>query len=257
VPILSGVDTRALTRRLRERGTMRGWMGPASTPAAELPRVARTVEMQSEVFHRVAPPAPIHYEGGDLRVLLVDVGAKDGIVECLLTRGASVVRAPWHTDLAPLAAQADALMLANGPGDPSDLDALTAQVRGLIGSFRGAIFGICLGHQILARAAGLTTYKLRYGHRGVNQPVREIGTGRCFVTSQNHGYAVDVSQPSSAWTPWFENINDGTNEGLRWQDRPMCSVQFHPEGRPGPLDTEFLFDDFLKTAGALRTARRA
>jgi carbamoyl-phosphate synthase small subunit len=257
IPILSGIDTRALTRRLRERGTMRGWMGPAQQTTADAQRSALNVDMQSEVFHRVAPAEPVLYEGGELRVLLVDVGAKDGIVHCLQSRGATVLRAPWHASLQPLAAGVDAVMLGNGPGDPSDLDALAAQVRGLLATFKGPIFGICLGHQILARAAGLSTYKLRYGHRGVNQPVREIGTGRCYVTSQNHGYAVDVTEPSPDWEPWFENLNDGTNEGIRWRHRPVFSVQFHPEGRPGPLDTEFLFDNFLTVAGMLRTTRRA
>jgi len=257
IPILSGIDTRSLTRRLRERGTMRGWLSPAQQSIADAQRTALNVDMQSEVFHRVAPTDLVHYEGGDLRVLLVDVGAKDGIVHCLQSRGASVIRAPWHAALQPLANTVDAVMLGNGPGDPSDLDALAAQVRGLLATFRGPIFGICLGHQILARAAGLSTYKLRYGHRGVNQPVREIGTGRCYVTSQNHGYAVDVSQPSPDWEPWFENLNDGTNDVIRWRHRPLFSVQSQPEGRPGPLDTEFLFDNFLTVAGMLRTTRPA
>jgi carbamoyl-phosphate synthase small subunit len=213
--------------------------------------------MQSEVFQRVAPAAPVRYSGGDLCVLLVDIGAKDGIVDCLQSRGASVIRAPWHARLQPLSEEADAILLGNGPGDPSDLDALAAQVRTLLSNFHGPIFGICLGHQILARAAGLTTYKLRYGHRGVNQPVREIATGRCYITSQNHGYAVDTTHLSAGCDPWFENLNDGTNEGLSWSNRRVFSVQFHPEGRPGPRDTEFLFDHFLSVAGNLRTARAA
>jgi carbamoyl-phosphate synthase small subunit len=151
----------------------------------------------------------------------------------------------------------DAVMLANGPGDPSDLDALAAEVRALFSEFSGPIFGICLGHQILGRAAGCTTYKLRYGHRGVNQPVRDLTTGRCYVTSQNHGYAVDLSGADADWAPAFENLNDSTNEGMRSRTRPIWSVQFHPEGRPGPLDTEFLFDDFLAAAGAMREPRSA
>jgi carbamoyl-phosphate synthase small subunit len=256
-PILTGVDTRALTIRLRERGTMQGWLYPDSMTLTEAQRQCRPIEMTDEVFRRVAPAEVRHYEGGDLRVLLIDVGTKEGIVECLRARGAQVVRAPWHADLRPLAETADAVMLANGPGDPSDLDALTDQVKGLFASFVGPIFGICMGHQIVGRAAGFSTYKLRYGHRGVNQPVREHGTGRCYVTSQNHGYAVDVTTGDAEWETWFDNLNDGTNEGLRSRSRPIRSVQFHPEGRPGPLDTEFLFDDFLKLAGALRRARRA
>ena len=257
VPILSGVDTRALTIRLRERGTMQGWMYPDSMSLEDAQRQSRLVEMHSEVFHQVAPTEVRQYDGGDLRVLLVDVGTKEGIVECLRARGARLTRAPWHADLKPLAANADAVMLANGPGDPSDLDALSDQVRGLFGTFAGPIFGICMGHQILGRAAGFGTYKLRYGHRGVNQPVREVGTGRCYVTSQNHGYAVDAKTGDGEWETWFENLNDGTNEGIKSRTRPIRSVQFHPEGRPGPLDTEFLFDDFLKLAGELRRARTA
>jgi carbamoyl-phosphate synthase small subunit len=252
VPILTGIDTRALTRRLRERGTMQGWLFPDMMSLAEAKRTARPVDMQSEVFRRVAPDGVREYEGGDIRVLLVDVGVKEGIVDCLRRRGAAVVRAPWHADLGPLAETADGIVVANGPGDPSDLDALSAQVRGLFDRFRGPIFGICMGHQIVARAAGFSTYKLRYGHRGVNQPVREISSGRCYVTSQNHGYAVDPTGGSAEWESWFENLNDGTNEGLRSRSRPIVSVQFHPEGHPGPLDTEFLFDDFLRLAGSLR-----
>lgn len=253
VPILHGIDTRALTQRLRERGTMQGWLYPGTLSRDEGQRQAMGVEMHSEVFHRVAPPEPVHYDGGDLRILLIDVGAKEGIVHCLRKRGASMVRAPWHCDLASLASAANGVMISNGPGDPADLGALTHQVRELLASFAGPIFGICLGHQVLARAAGFETYKLKYGHRGVNQPVREAGSGRCFVTSQNHGYAVATGRLQAGWEPWFHNLNDGTNEGLRCSDRPVFSVQFHPEGRPGPEDTEFLFDDFLRLAGARRS----
>jgi carbamoyl-phosphate synthase small subunit len=257
IPIISGVDTRALTQRLRERGTMQGVLFPASMAKADAEAKARRVEMQREVFRRVAPTAPVLFEGGDLRVLLVDAGAKDGILQCLRERRATILRAPWHAPLRQLASGMDGIVIANGPGDPSDLDALAHEIRALFAEFRGPIFGICLGHQIVARAAGFPTYKLRYGHRGVNQPVREIETGRCFVTSQNHGYAVDLTTAGDEWVPSFENLNDGTNEGMRSRSRPIWSVQFHPEGRPGPLDTEFLFDEFLAAAGSLRTARSA
>jgi carbamoyl-phosphate synthase small subunit len=257
VPIISGVDTRALTQRLRERGTMGGVLHPAGMSADEAARQVRPLDMHAEVFHRVAPAAPVLYEGGDPRVLVIDAGAKDGIVQCLRERGATVLRAPWHAPMRPLAASVDGIVIGNGPGDPSDLDALSDQVRQLFDAFDGPIFGVCLGHQILARAAGFSTYKLRYGHRGVNQPVREIGTGRCYVTSQNHGYAVDMVRHDAEWAPWFENLNDGTNEGLKSRTRPIFSVQFHPEGRPGPLDTEFLFGEFLRIASSQRTVRSA
>ena len=146
--------------------------------------------MKEEVFRLVAPDNVIRYEGGPLKVLLVDAGAKDNIVRSLLKRGATVVRAPWHTDLAPLAAECDGIIIGNGPGDPKDLMPLVAQVRSLLSSYRKPIFGICLGNQILALAAGGDTYKLPYGHRGVNQPVQDLLTRRCYITSQNHGYAV-------------------------------------------------------------------
>jgi carbamoyl-phosphate synthase small subunit len=177
------------------------------------------------------------------------------VIENLQRRDATVIRAPWHADLLRLAQGVDAIMLANGPGDPQDLHAVTESIRSLLGTFTGPIFGICLGHQLLARAAGFSTYKLPYGHRGINQPVQEITTGRCFITSQNHGFAVEDSRGPPDWSPWFINLNDRTNEGLRWSGHPVCSVQFHPEGAPGPSDTEFLFDEFLKLARALRSSR--
>ena len=254
IPAITGIDTRALTRRLRERGTMSGWLFPKTMDLSEAKRQARSVEMSDEVFRIVAPNGPIDYEGGLLRVLLVDVGAKDNIVRALLARGASVRRVPWHAALIEHAANADGIVIANGPGDPANLGRLVEQIRKLLDSFRKPIFGVCLGNQILALAAGATTYKLPYGHRGVNQPVQDLLTRRCFVTSQNHGYAVRESDLPPEWEPWFANVNDGTNEGIRSRQRPYFSVQFHPEGCPGPKDTEFLFDDFLRLVASM--ARR-
>jgi|SRR5579862_516722 len=251
VPAVTGIDTRTLTRKLREFGTMRGWLVPAGGDLEAAKRAAREVEMREEVFRLVAPGSVVRHAGGKLRILLVDTGAKDNIVRSLLGRGASVVRAPWHADLAPLAAEADGIMLANGPGDPKDLGPLIAQVRTLLASYTRPIFGICLGNQILALASGGDTYKLPYGHRGVNQPVQDLLTRRCYVTSQNHGYAVRDDSLPSDWEPWFVNINDGTNEGVRSRVRPFFSVQFHPEASPGPQDAGFLFDDFLRLVGAM------
>ncbi|TAK55116.1 MAG: carbamoyl-phosphate synthase (glutamine-hydrolyzing) small subunit [Gammaproteobacteria bacterium] len=252
VPAVTGIDTRTLTRRLREHGTMPGWLLPDTLPAAVAREAADQRDMRSGIFHEVAPAVPIRYPGGPLELLLIDAGAKDNIVRSLLCRGASVTRAPWHCELAPLAARAAGIVIGNGPGDPRDLGSLVTQVRALLGSFRGAILGVCLGNQILGLAAGGDTGKLPYGHRGVNQPVRDLQTGRCYITSQNHGYVVrDESLPPD-WQPWFVNLNDGSNEGIRSRTRPFCSVQFHPEACPGPQDTGFLFDDFLRLAGALR-----
>lgn len=243
---LSHVDTRALTRRLRERGTMQGWLYPATMSAEQARTLASVVDMRDEVFHAVAPREPIRYGAGKHTILLVDIGAKDNIVRSLLARGASVIRAPWHADLAALAGEADGILIGNGPGDPKDLAPLIGQVRALLGAYRKPIFGVCLGNQILALAAGGDTYKLPYGHRGVNQPVQDLLSRRCYITSQNHGYAVRDGSLPKDWESWFVNTNDGTNEGIRSSAFPYFSVQFHPEGSPGPQDTGFLFDDFMR-----------
>jgi carbamoyl-phosphate synthase small subunit len=251
VPAVTGIDTRTLTRRLRERGTMQGWLFPAEMGLDEAKQRARSVEMGDEVFRSVAPSEPIHYEAGDLKILVVDAGVKDNIVRSLLERGASVIRAPYHACLAELALGADGILIGNGPGDPKDLKLLIEQVRGLLGSYRRPIFGVCLGNQILALAAGGDTYKLPYGHRGVNQPVQDLLTRRCLITSQNHGYAVRDDALPPDWEPWFVNINDGTNEGIRCRVKPYFSVQFHPEAAPGPRDAGYLFDDYLRAVGAM------
>jgi carbamoyl-phosphate synthase small subunit len=256
VPGVTGIDTRTLTRALREHGTMRGWLFPDSMSLDDARRTARAIDMSREVFMSVAPPQAVVYEGGPTKVLVVDCGAKDQIVRSLLQRGATVVRVPWHADLGQHASGVDGILIGNGPGDPQDLRAMSDQVRALMDRFRGPIFGVCLGHQILALASGAKTYKLRYGHRGVNQPVQDLLTRHCYVTSQNHGYAVADDSLGAAWQPWFVNINDGTNEGIRSRSRPHFSVQFHPEAAPGPQDTSFLFDDFLAMAASLRAAQR-
>jgi carbamoyl-phosphate synthase small subunit len=250
VPAITGIDTRTLTRRLREFGTMLGWLSPDTMSYADVRDRATQRDMKDGIFHEVAPAEPLRYEAGPLEVLVVDAGAKDNIVRSLLARGASVTRAPWHCDLEPLAARADGILIGNGPGDPKDLGRLIAQIRSLLGVHRRPIFGVCLGNQILALAAGGDTYKLPYGHRSVNQPVRDLRTGRCYVTSQNHGYAVREESLPAGWQPWFINVNDGSNEGIRSVEDPYFSVQFHPEASPGPQDTAFLFDDFLRLAGA-------
>lgn len=251
IPGITGIDTRTLTRKLREAGTMKGWVFPAEMGVERGKRMAHTVEMREEVFRLVAPAEPVRHAGGELTILLVDAGAKDNIVRSLLERGVSVIRAPYHARLADLAQEADGIMIGNGPGDPKDLGPLIEQVRGLLGTYQQPIFGVCLGNQILALAAGGDTYKLPYGHRGVNQPVQDLLTRRCYVTSQNHGYAVRDSSLPPSFEPWFVNINDGTNEGIRSRLRPFFSVQFHPEASPGPRDAGFLFDEFLRLVGAM------
>ena len=245
VPGVTGIDTRSLTRRLREHGTITGWLVPAGADEARLRERARAVDMRGDVFQRVKPAQVERHGDAGPTILLVDVGAKDNIVRSLVKRGSRVLRAPWDADLAALAADCDGVMVSNGPGDPQDLPELVTALRALIDEFRGPIFGICLGNQLLGLAAGASTYKLPYGHRGINQPVRDLRSGRCFITSQNHGYAIDGDTLPAGWETWFINLNDGTNEGIRATDRPVFSVQFHPEAHPGCRDTGYLFDEFL------------
>jgi carbamoyl-phosphate synthase small subunit len=249
IPGLEGIDTRALTRRLREAGTMQGCILPEDGVVGDAPPAK--VDMKT-VADLVAPSEARHYPAGDLTVLLVDMGAKDNIVRSLLARGVSVLRVGWQADLCKLAQGADGILLGNGPGDPKDLAPLVEQTRQLMSDVGKPIFGVCLGHQILALAAGGDTYKLKYGHRGINQPVQDLMTRRCYITSQNHGFAVRDRSLAEGWEPWFVNLNDGTNEGIRAQRKPYFSVQFHPEAAPGPEDTSFLFDDFLRLVGAMK-----
>jgi carbamoyl-phosphate synthase small subunit len=251
ITAMTGVDTRSLTRRLREHGTMRGWLVPGDMTDDDAKQLSVSVDMQRDVFRLVAPNEAVRYPGLGPTIMLVDVGAKDQIARSLVERGASVLRVPWHARLADFIDEVDGIVIGNGPGDPADLSELVAQVRSIFDRFDGPIFGVCLGNQILALAAGGSTYKLPYGHRGVNQPVHDLFTRRCYVTSQNHGYAVDDASLPDGWEPWFVNINDGTNEGIRCRTRPFFSVQFHPEAKPGPEDTRFLFDDFLRQASRI------
>jgi carbamoyl-phosphate synthase small subunit len=252
IPAVTGIDTRTLTRKLREMGTMKGWLipGSATTEAGKL--AAGSVEMRAEVFTRVAPREAVVYDAGPVTVMVVDVGAKDNIIRSLLNRDVSVLRVPWHAQLDAYADRVDGILIGNGPGDPSDLGPLVEKVRNLLAREDKPVFGICLGNQILALAAGASTYKLPYGHRGVNQPVQDLLTRQCFITSQNHGYAVDDESLPGDWDPWFVNINDGTNEGIRARMKPFFGVQFHPEAKPGPEDTGYLFDDFLRLIDAMK-----
>jgi len=179
---------------------------------------------------------------GSKRVVLIDCGCKHGIVRSLLARGVSVLRVPWNFDLTH--EQFDGVVISNGPGDPKMARATVHVVRQLLEGDK-PVFGICLGNQLLALAAGANTYKLKFGHRSQNQPCVEVGTKRCYITSQNHGYAVDARTLPEGWEPWFVNANDGTNEGVRHRSKPFMGVQFHPEASPGPVDTGFLFDQFV------------
>ena len=247
VPAIEGVDTRTLTRKLREIGTMKGWLLPGGAEPGE----AEAVDMAG-VHDLVAPAEIRRYGENGAKILLVDAGAKDNIVRSLLGRRTRVIRAGRGHDLIALAREADGVLIGNGPGDPKDAATLTGQVRTLIRDYPRPVFGICLGNQILALAAGADTYKLKYGHRGINQPIQDLLTRRCFVTSQNHGYAVRDSSLPEGWEPWFVSLNDGTNEGIRCQSAPYSSIQFHPEASPGPRESGVLFDDFLRHVAAMK-----
>lgn len=240
IPAITGIDTRALTRLLREHGVMMGRIEIEGAPA--LP--ASFPDYGSENYvAKVSCREVIRYnEGAAKRVVLVDCGVKSNIIRCLQGRGVEIVRVPWDYDFTTLSY--DGLFLSNGPGNPDNCPMTVANIRKAMQADK-PIFGICMGNQLLAKAGGARVYKLKYGHRSHNQPVRQVGTNRCFITSQNHGYAVDSATLSGDWSPLFENMNDGSNEGIRHNGKPWFSVQFHPEAAAGPTDTQFLFDDFV------------
>ena len=247
VPGITGIDTRYLTKVLREHGVMMGKIlfddEPDNIPTAQYEGV--------NYIAKVSCKEVIRYknEASSKKVVLVDCGVKNNIIRCLLKRGVEVIRVPWNYDFNTL--EFDGLFLANGPGDPDTAVETVEHIKKFLTteSEKGKVrpcMGICMGNQLLSKAAGATIYKLKYGHRSHNQPVQQVGTQRCFITSQNHGYAVDSKTLPNDWEPLFVNMNDGSNEGIRHKKYPWFSAQFHPEAASGPVDTEFLFDDFVK-----------
>ena len=237
VPALYGIDTRALTKRLRDEGTMLG-------------RIVFFAEEQNfydpnktNLVAEVSTDSVVEYGEGSKIVILVDCGAKYNIIRSLTRLGLKVRVVPWNYDFSE--EPFDGVMISNGPGDPKTCSE-TVQIIRKVMAQNHPIFGICMGNQILALAAGADTYKLKFGHRSQNQPCVEVGTKRCYITSQNHGFAVDGRTLPPGWEPWFTNANDGTNEGIRHTSKPFMSVQFHPEAAPGPVDTMLLFEDFSR-----------
>jgi carbamoyl-phosphate synthase small subunit len=238
-PALSGIDTRLLTKKLRSEGTMLGKIlfGPADELAFEDPNKRNLVA-------EVSVKEPVEYRQGKKKVILVDCGVKNNIIQSFLRRNISVIRVPWNYDYGKV--KADGVVLSNGPGDPQMCPQTIENLKQAMTQNR-PILGICLGSQIMGLACGARTYKLKYGHRSHNQPCNEMGTKRCYITSQNHGYAIDSKTLPQDWREWFYNDNDGTNEGLLHISKPFFGAQFHPEASPGPDDTEFMFDMFVRT----------
>lgn len=242
IPGIYGIDTRALTKKLREHGVMMGKIviGDAKTDLTNFGQYGNVNYVDKVSCKEVI----IYGEGeGKKRVVLVDCGVKHNIIRCLLKRNVTVIRVPWDYDFNTL--EYDGLFISNGPGDPDTCDAAVQNIRKALSGDK-PICGICMGNQLLAKAGGASIYKLKYGHRSHNQPVRIVGTEKCFITSQNHGYAVDNDTLGADWEPLFINMNDGTNEGIRHKTKPFFSSQFHPEACSGPTDTEFMFDKFVE-----------
>jgi carbamoyl-phosphate synthase/aspartate carbamoyltransferase len=275
VPAMYGVDTRALTKRLRTEGSMLGKMrlesrvlgangvngsnveGTVSLDQFETiewsnpneQNLVAQVSVKAPKLYK--PPVSVarkHPSGRTIRVLCVDVGMKYNQLRCFLKRGVEVLVCPWDHDLTREAGdEYDGLFISNGPGDPAMLDATVKNISAAMEKNKTPVFGICLGHQLLARASGATTSKMKFGNRGHNIPCTSMVTGKCHITSQNHGFAVDAQSLPQDWKELFVNANDGSNEGIMHVDKPYFSVQFHPESTPGPRDTEYLFDVFINT----------
>ncbi|WP_029901809.1 glutamine-hydrolyzing carbamoyl-phosphate synthase small subunit [Prevotella sp. 10(H)] len=238
VPGIYGIDTRELTKILREKGSMKGKI--VFNDADEIDFYDPNIENQVAI---ASCKEVITYGNGEKKVVLIDCGVKHNIIRCLLKRNVTLIRVPWDYDFNQL--EWDGLFISNGPGSP---DFCEETVKNIQKAMEGdkPICGICMGNQLLSKAGGATIYKLKYGHRSHNQPVKLVDSEKCFVTSQNHGFAVANSSLGEDWEPLFINLNDGTNEGIRHKTKPFFSAQFHPEAASGPTDTSFLFDMFVE-----------
>lgn len=243
---ISEVDTRAVTRKIREEGAMNGCIAPDGYDYDELLRRAKSWRM-GDVVSEVTSDNPVEIPGEGPHVALIDLGVKRNIIRSLGELGCRITVLPRKTSAQEIrAVKPDGILISNGPGNPKLIPDVIETVRRLLGDF--PMFGICLGHQVLGLAIGADTYKLRFGHRGANHPVKEVGTGRVFITTQNHGYSIDLKSLEEAGLRLtYYNLNDGTVEGMSHDGLMVSSVQFHPEGGPGPRDSGHLISDFIQT----------
>ena len=234
IPALSGIDTRLLTKQIRDNGNPTARISMSSSEAP------KKLAPENEIA-KVSSKERREFGSGDKTVVVIDMGCKNNIIRSLVERNIKVIRVPWDDNLEGL--DYDGVLISNGPGNPEFAEPTIQTIKNL---FEKNIptFGICMGNQVMGLAAGAKTYKLLYGHRGQNQPCLERGTNRVYLTSQNHSYAIDEKSLPSDWESWFINANDESNEGIKHKTKPFFSVQFHPESFPGPTDTGFLFDRF-------------
>ncbi|MHA1835672.1 MAG: glutamine-hydrolyzing carbamoyl-phosphate synthase small subunit, partial [Candidatus Odinarchaeia archaeon] len=257
IPGIYGIDTRKLTKKLREKGVMLAFL-KSSEDVMELDEdylIKRVKKVKDpnlcNLVSEVSIKEPkVYNEEGKLTVVLYDCGVKYNIIRSLIKRGIRVICVPYDTLHDVITSyKPNGILVSNGPGDPKKVTVLIEQLKYLM-QLDIPIMGICLGNQILALAGGADTYKLKYGHRSQNQPALELNTKRCYITSQNHGYTIkEGTLENTEFKPWFVNVNDRTNEGIIYRDNKIFAVQFHPENHPGPVDTEFIFDIFLKRMG--------
>lgn len=237
IPALYDIDTRALTKHIREKGSMLGKIVFEDEP------IEFYDPNEDNLVAQVSISEKRTYGNGKNKIMLVDCGVKTNIIRCLLNLDTTIVRVPWDYDFTE--EDYDGLFITNGPGNPEKCDVTINNLQKAL-KREEPIFGICLGNQLLALAAGAKTYKLKYGHRSHNQPVMQVGTDKAYITSQNHGFAIDNDTLGSDWEPYFVNLNDNSNEGIRHKHKPVFSVQFHPEASGGPTDTDFLFEQFME-----------
>jgi carbamoyl-phosphate synthase small subunit len=240
IPAITGIDTRKLTQKLREHGTILGKIQMEKMKEIDFynPDDDNLVDM-------VSIKKPIIYKKGKKKVICLDCGMKNNILRNLLNRNITVIRVPWDFDINNCKESYDGIFISNGPGDPAILKPLHENLKKAM-NHKKPIFGICLGTQIMAISTGAKTYKLKFGHRSQNQPCIDLETEKCFITSQNHGYAIDEKTLKPGWKVWLKNANDNTVEGIKHKTLPFFSCQFHPEATPGPVDTLYYFDEFEK-----------